>query len=310
MGMSMLLLSSQALASSHFFSLFNATSRENTGRLETSLDSGAYSQKLNHFDPLDSRTLSERFAIYTDFAGSHLESAPVVYYFCGEWACTESDRLSQVPGAIANYARALSAVVVVIEHRYYGQSKPFQDISPEHMKYLSYEQALEDFSDFENYAKERYQLRGKWIAVGGSYPGALSAYFRAFHPEQVVGALSSSGVVKAITAFESYDKKVADALGPICLLAVQNATHQIEASLHDQNRFQSMKTLFNANDITDPPELLELIANAADSAVQYGLESSFCSDVLSEDPLQGLSKASQNINHLLAHPGSPSDDES
>jgi hypothetical protein len=36
------------------------------------------------------------------------------------------------------------------------------------------------------------------ITIGGSYPGALSGWFRYKYPHLTVGALASSGVVNAI----------------------------------------------------------------------------------------------------------------
>lgn len=40
-----------------------------------------------------------------------------------------------------------------------------------------------------------------WVTIGGSYPGALSAWFRYKYPHLTVGALASSAVVNSIVDF-------------------------------------------------------------------------------------------------------------
>lgn len=69
-----------------------------------------------------------------------------------------------------------NALLMVLEHRYYGESQLFDNWDSENFKYLSSEQALSDLAMFIqsfNLDKQR-----KWVVVGGSYPGALSAWFR------------------------------------------------------------------------------------------------------------------------------------
>ena len=63
------------------------------------------------------------------------------------------------------------------------------------MKYLTIHNALEDAAAFEDFARAKLPLTGKWIAVGGSYPGMLAAFYREKHPELVVGAWASSAPV-------------------------------------------------------------------------------------------------------------------
>ena len=81
---------------------------------------------------------------------------------------------------------------------------PFRDESLElnNLKYLSSEQALSDLAYFIRFIVDN-RLHGvttnnPWIAIGGSYPGALSAWFRTKYPHLTVGAISSSGVINAI----------------------------------------------------------------------------------------------------------------
>jgi hypothetical protein len=41
----------------------------------------------------------------------------------------------------------------------------------------------------------------RWISIGGSYPGAMSAWYRLKFPHIVMGGYSSSGVVEARNDF-------------------------------------------------------------------------------------------------------------
>ena len=59
----------------------------------------------------------------------------------------------------------------------------------------------------------------KWLSIGGSYPGALSAWFRSEYPTTVDAAWSSSGVILAIEDYTMYDYDLYQASsrsGPAC----------------------------------------------------------------------------------------------
>ena len=47
-----------------------------------------------------------------------------------------------------------------------------------------------------------------WFVFGGSYAGALSAWFRLKFPHLTCGSLASSGVVLAVYNFTDFDKQV------------------------------------------------------------------------------------------------------
>lgn len=46
------------------------------------------------------------------------------------------------------------------------------------------------------------------MTIGGSYPGALSAWFKSQYPTTAAAAWSSSGVINAIRDYEDYDYDV------------------------------------------------------------------------------------------------------
>jgi hypothetical protein len=69
------------------------------------------------------------------------------------------------------------------------------------MVLLNSEQALKDLAYFLNAmsTNKMYNINNNpWIAIGGSYPGALSAWFRYKYPHLTIGAIASSAVILAI----------------------------------------------------------------------------------------------------------------
>lgn len=97
------------------------------------------------------------------------------------------------------------ALVFAVEHRYYGHSNPVDSLSNENMQYLSSEQALADLSVFYTFATQKWNLSSSntWICYGGSYPGALSSWFRLKYPHIVYGAVASSAPVNAVVCGRS-----------------------------------------------------------------------------------------------------------
>lgn len=95
----------------------------------------------------------------------------------------------------------------MVEHRYYGESQPFADEwSTDNLKYLTSAQALADLNDFIILKNKEMDTKygaakRQWVTIGGSYPGALSAWFKKTYPEAAAVAWSSSGVIEAIQDF-------------------------------------------------------------------------------------------------------------
>ncbi|XP_024537539.1 probable serine protease EDA2 [Selaginella moellendorffii] len=158
----------------------------------------------------DSRVFSQRYFEFLDYFQP--QQGPIFLALCGESTCGGGYQRTAV-GALA---KSLGAVVVTIEHRYYGQSYPFQNFSYKNLKYLTTQQALYDYALFidyyENLVNLQYNKQGKnpWIVVGGSYAGALSAWFRLKFPHLVVASWASSGVVEAVLEYSAYDEQLRD----------------------------------------------------------------------------------------------------
>jgi hypothetical protein len=145
---------------------------------------------------------------------------------------------------------------------------------------LTVQQALADLKHF----KESYQQQlgaedaNQWIAIGGSYPGALSAWFRVAYPGTTVAALSSSGVVQPVYQFHQFDEQVALAAGPSCADVLRLTTAAFEKEIASSNATR-VKGLFGAQTLADA-DFFYMIADAAAMAVQYGHKDVVCNSMV------------------------------
>lgn len=116
-------------------------------------------------------------------------------------------------------AQNYSALLVALEHRFYGESIPNNNVETENLKHLTVEQALADLNSFTTWFKSSYsglKSTTPWFVFGGSYPGALASWYRIAYPDASVGSLSSSGVTNCIINFYQFDQQVSAAIGNQC----------------------------------------------------------------------------------------------
>jgi len=254
-------------------------------------------QLIDHFNPLDKRTFEQRYWInannYAPAKGN------IILDLCGEGPCSGAGDRSSYINTVAAATRAL---VISLEHRYYGLSVPFgkDSITVENMKYLTVEQALEDTANFINWVNAnntavKITPNAKWIVVGGSYAGALSAWFRLKYPHLVVGSWASSPVINAILEFDTFDYHVflaTNKSSPQCPATIQNLTAYLEWNLYQNGSqwAQTFKAKFNAQNLTNE-EFLWYIADNIGMTVQYGSRLELCNTLLKYNNFNDLFNA-------------------
>lgn len=138
------------------------------------------------------------------------EGGPVIVLQGGETSGV--GRLPFLQKGIVNIlAQATGGLGVILEHRYYGTSFPFDDLSTESMRFLTTDQSVADMAYFAQHVQfkglEEKNLTAAnvpYIAYGGSYAGAFVAILRKAYPDVYWGAISSSGVTEAIYDYWQY----------------------------------------------------------------------------------------------------------
>ena len=259
------------------------------------------SQLINHFDVQDNRTYSQRYWVLDQYFDQ--TSGPVFLYICGEYTCPGIPDERQFPVVLA---RKFKALILVLEHRFYGASQPFGNASwsTENLRYLTANLALADLAYFIQWSKDSalYGIgqSNPWITIGGSYPGALSGWFRYKYPHLTVGALASSAVVNSILDFTIRTSTLKS--GPQCTEAIQNLTHFAEIHLGDEDLREDFLASFNAQNLSNP-EFLFFFADIFVELVQYGKREFLC-NLLQNKTLSQQMDAIRNYSLVNAPPQS------
>jgi hypothetical protein len=137
-------------------------------------------------------------------------------------------------------AASQHALLLALEHRYYGESIPVPDFTTANMAYLSSHQALADLATFHAFAAATFGVpsTARWVTFGGSYPGMMSAWTRCQFPHLYFASVSSSAPVQAQADFQGYNNVVAASMAaPVvggssqCAQAIADGHSAIGASL-------------------------------------------------------------------------------
>ncbi|XP_045200645.2 putative serine protease K12H4.7 isoform X2 [Mercenaria mercenaria] len=216
-------------------------------------------QKVNHFDGSDFRYWKQRYFVNN---ATFRAGGPIFLMLGGE---AEASPAWLVDGAWQQYARDHGAFLVLLEHRYYGESQPVPDISTPNLQYLSSKQALADIAQFVTYFKKlylyQYLQNSSVILFGGSYAGSLAAWARSRYPYIVDGAVASSAPMVAMMEFQDYYVGVGEALETYssdCTKEIKNATARMYDWWGQPDKRILMNKIFRLCDKINHNALLDL----------------------------------------------------
>jgi hypothetical protein len=232
---------------------------------------------IDHFNFQDERTYNQRYFMNDKYFDK--ENGPIFLYICGEYTCSiRDDRL--FPFMIGAQHKAL---MFAVEHRFYGKSQPFDTWETKNFEYLNSEQALADLAHFLNIQLQDKPDR-KVIVIGGSYPGALSAWFREKYPHLTTASWASSGVVHPIEDFKAFDGQVFADLNNTseeCWKSVLITQLEIEDIItgKDDSKLRNrgdIMTKLGADPSMDNGDFAFYLADIFVESVQYGSRSNLC----------------------------------
>ncbi|KAI2707434.1 hypothetical protein CBS147332_7088 [Penicillium roqueforti] len=165
---------------------------------------------------------------------------PVFIYDVGEGNAESSAQtfLGNSTTFFYQLVRDFGGIGIVWEHRYYGDSLPYnvsRNMTPEHLQYLNNKQALADIPFFAaNFTRENYSdvnltpSATPWVMVGGSYSGMRAAFTRHLYPDTIYASYASSAPVEARIDMSVYFDQVYDGM---VAYGHSNCTSDIKAAL-------------------------------------------------------------------------------
>jgi len=159
-------------------------------------------------------------------------------------------------GEMFELGKIHKALLVTIEHRYYGESQPFNIWNTTNLYYLTSQQALADFAEFQQYLTQTLvkNPKTKWFVFGGSYPGCLSAWYRLKYPNLVVGSVAASPPVQAKEAHTGIDDFVIKSLEESesqCINTIHSTIVEIDKRLASKETAQLLLDLFSCSDVKE-----------------------------------------------------------
>ncbi|KAK8471572.1 hypothetical protein PHAVU_003G260000 [Phaseolus vulgaris] len=235
----------------------------------------------------DHREFAQRYYEFVEYF--EISDRPIFLVIGGE-----SELMGIENDYVGVLAKKFGAAIVSVEHRYYGKSSPFDSLETQNLKYLSSKQALFDLAVFRQYYQNSLnaklngtKIENSWFVFGGSYAGALSAWFRLKFPHLTCGSLASSAVVLSVYNYTEYDQQVGTSAGAECKAVLQETTQLIEHKLASNG--EELKASFNADDLERDGDFMYLVADATALAIQNGTPDKLC------NPMVKTKKAGEDL---------------
>ncbi|AQK57472.1 Putative serine peptidase S28 family protein [Zea mays] len=229
-----------------------------------------YTQRLDHFNsaPASYATFQQRYLVNDTFWGG--PTAPIFLYAGNEG---DVDLFTNNTGFMWESAPRFRALLVFVEHRYYGESMPFGGTRAAAFRdartkgYLTVTQALADYASFVLSLKANLSAPAAPVVVfGGSYGGMLAAWMRLKYPHIVMGAVASSAPILSfygiVDPYAFYDRITDDfkSESKHCYDVLRKSWDVLDDALatkEGQAQLRRTFTMCNGSSVQDIPSLLE-----------------------------------------------------
>ena len=231
-----------------------------------------FEQLLDHFTASDKRTFKQRFFVNSQFY-DHEHRSPLIVYVGGHDVLTD-DVLSKY--VITSVANRTNALLFALEHRFFGESQPFQYLNSTSLTFLRVDQALADIEAFTTAMRREYchNVTCPVLVIGGAYSGSLASWFRLYYPHVANYSWASSAPIAFKGKFKEFDEMVAKSLKEHSEMCFVNSKlllsrYHNDVASGDEREIERIREMFGFAQEVQPVSLLWMIWSAFSVAVEY-----------------------------------------
>ncbi|KAK4231649.1 hypothetical protein QBC38DRAFT_200927 [Podospora fimiseda] len=227
-------------------------------RAESFSGYGTFDQLIDHSNP-SLGTFKQRVWWSSEFWKG--PGSPIFVMNPGEQSATGFNRTYFTSNRLTGrMAKEMGGAVVIMEHRYWGESSPFENLTVQNLQYLTLNHSLKDVPYLAKNIKLPFDESGgsapdkaPWVFTGGSYPGAMAGWLAALEPGTFWAYYGSSAVVQAIGDFWQYFVPVQEVTPKNCSADVEAVVNHVDFTLTFglPKAKKELKEKFGLGDLTD-----------------------------------------------------------
>ncbi|XP_075500205.1 uncharacterized protein LOC142538794 isoform X1 [Primulina tabacum] len=270
-----------------------------------------YTQILDHFNfgSKSYETFKQKYVVNSKYWGGPDSGYPIFAYLGAE--APLDDDLGSI-GFLTDNAPSFKALLVYIEHRYYGNSSPFGSLkevirNETRRGYFNSAQAIADYAQVLLHVKEQFSAHiSPIIVVGGSYGGMLASWFRLKYPHIALGALASSAPILYFdnitpqNAYYSVVTKDFKEASETCYRAIRKSWSEIDRVASKPDGLSILSRKFNTcSKLKNSHELKDYLDTIYTAAAQYNHPPNYPVTMVC-DGIDGAPKGTDNLGRIYA----------
>ncbi|EPQ64563.1 Bgt-2013 [Blumeria graminis f. sp. tritici] len=226
-----------------------------------------FSQWLDHNDPGKGMFDMQYWWNAESWAGP---GSPVVLFTPGETAATAYTGFLTNHTITGRLAQEIAGAVVIVEHRYWGNSSPYEDLTTKNLQYLTLNQSIMDFIHFAKTVQLPFDTDGSsnadkapWIFSGGSYAGALAAWTSILEPDTFWAYHASSAPVEVIEDYWEYFTPVQEGMQKNCSSDISRVVDYLDDLLVHGNASEkyAIKQKFGMESLQHDDDFMSMLEN-------------------------------------------------